>query len=324
MAIGRSAAAVSLLAIGLVRTARADVSPNMAGNATGVFRRFWDFPITSIRQVPLTVGTLAIAVVLLVAGYWVSRLLSRAIASLFAARFKIQPGLSSSIRTLTFYILFTFFAVTSLGLVNFPMTAFTVVGGALAIGVGFGSQNVMNNFISGLILNVERPVRVGDFVQIEEVTGTIERIGARSTIIRASNNSQVIVPNSFFLENRVMNYTLSDDVVRIQLNVGVGYESPVEEVRTILRDEIARHPRLLREFDQHVVFADFGEKALQFEAYFWVHARSILEQREILSDLRFRISDRFRAAGIAIAFAQSDVHLHGAPLDVRVVKDDAH
>lgn len=285
-------------------------------------RAVWEFEIASVSQEPLTVGTIVLAVALLAIGYWISGRLSRWLTAVLIARFRLEAGSVSAIRTLASYTLFAIFAFTSLALVNFPLTAFTIAGGALAIGVGFGSQNVMNNFISGLILNVERPVRVGDFVQVSDTTGTIERIGARSTLIRASNNTQMIVPNSFLLENPVVNFTLTDDVIRSQISLGVVYGSPTREVARLVLQALGEHPRILPDFKPRVVFEDFGDNALIFQAYFWVRARSILEQREIQSDLRFRIDELFRAAGIVIAFPQRDVHLDSQrPVEVRIVKD---
>src|SRR5690606_18317118 len=108
-----------------------------------------------------------------------------------------------------------------LRMANVPLTVFTVVGGALAIGVGFGSQNIINNFVSGLILLLERPIRAGDFIEIGGTIGTVEKIGARSTLLLTPSNMHLIVPNSFFLEKEVLNWTLSDNVVRTEITLGV-------------------------------------------------------------------------------------------------------
>jgi small-conductance mechanosensitive channel len=271
------------------------------------------------------VGTLVLAILLLFAGYGVSRRLSRLVAAVMKKRFKLEAGPASAIETLGFYFLFITFAVTALRLVNFPLTAFTIAGGAIAIGVGFGSQNVMNNFISGLILLLERPVRVGDLVQVEDTHGIVEKIGARSTRILASDNTHIIVPNSFFLENNVVNFTLSDDVLRTQVNVGIIYGSPTREANRIIEEVLAEHSRILEVPKPRIIFSEFGDNSLNFEAYFWIRARTIMDRRQIESDVRFQIDDRFREAGIVIAFPQRDVHLDSAkPLDVRVVEGGSH
>jgi small-conductance mechanosensitive channel len=286
----------------------------------GVFQTL-NHPITTISGMPLTVGTVLLSLVLLVLGYGVSRRLSRLLARFAARRLNLETGHATALETLGFYVLFIAFAITALRLVNFPLTAFTIAGGALAIGVGFGSQNLMNNFMSGLILLLERPVRVGDLVEVEGTYGTIENIGARSTRVRASDNTQIIVPNSFFLQSNVVNFTLSDDVIRTQVNVGVIYGSPTRRVESIIRQVLKEHPRILDDHEPRILFSDFGDNSLNFVAFVWIRARSIMERRQIESDVRFRIDDLFREAGIVIAFPQRDVHLDGTgPIDVRLIE----
>jgi len=287
-----------------------------------VARDVWTYRLALLDGQPIRVGTLVVAALLLVVGYQVSRRVSRALGRSLQRRFQVDPGPATAVETLGFYALFVAFAVTALRLVNFPLTAFTLVGGALAIGVGFGSQNIMNNFISGLILMLERPIRPGDLVQVEGTHGTIERIGARSTRIRASDNTHIIVPNSFFLENNVVNFTLSDDVLRTKVTVGIVYGSPTREAARLIRQALDEHEGVLESYEPQIMFSDFGDNALVFDAFFWVRARSILGRRRIESDVRFRIDDLFREAGIVIAFPQRDVHLDSArPIDVRVLRE---
>jgi small-conductance mechanosensitive channel len=232
----------------------------------------------------------------------------------------LELGAANAAETLSFYGLFVTFALVSLNLVKFPLTVFTIAGGAVAIGVGFGSQNVMNNFISGLILLFERPIRAGDLVSVEGTHGIVEHIGGRSTRIRAPDNTHMIVPNSHLVENSLVNFTLSDDVLRTSVTVGVAYGSPVRTVEERMRLAISEHGLILQEPAPRVLFTDFGDNALVFEALFWIRARTILERRQIESDLRFRIDALFRDADIVIAFPQRDVHLDTLrPLDVRVL-----
>ncbi|OGU01614.1 MAG: hypothetical protein A2W29_11095 [Gemmatimonadetes bacterium RBG_16_66_8] len=289
-------------------------------SAWALFRETWTYPLTVIDGQAITVGTVVVAVILLFVGHRVSRQLSRAIGGVLVRRFRIETGPAAAIQTLAFYVLFVAFGVTALRVVHFPLTAFTILGGALAIGLGFGSQNIMNNFISGLILMLERPIRPGDLVQVEGTHGVVEEIGARSTRILASNNTHIIVPNSFFLENNVVNFTLSDDVLRTQVNVGVVYGSPTREAARLIRQALDENEGVLRSPAPEILFTEFGDNALLFEALFWVRARRILQRRRIESEVRFRIDDLFRAAGIVIAFPQRDVHVDSVkPIEVRVV-----
>lgn len=283
------------------------------------FVRIWNLQITMVADSPVRLGTIIVAVAMVFAGYYFSRRASRGLASLLKKRRQFESGHTAAIEKLSFYLIFVGVVITVLRSVSFPLTAFTFAGGALAIGLGFGSQNLMNNFISGLILLFEQPVRAGDLIEVEGTYGTIENIGARSTRVLASNNTQIIVPNSFLLQSNVVNFTLSDDILRTQVNVGVAYGSPTRQVESIIREAVKDHPQVLKDPAPQIIFADFGDNALGFEIFFWLRARSLMHQRKVQSDLRYRIDDLFREAEITIAFPQRDVHLNPvAPLQVHL------
>ena len=282
----------------------------------------WNYEITTVDDTSITTASVLLALLLFIVGLWVARRGSRFGAQAVRKRFKLDAGAAHALQTLSFYVMLTAFTLLALRAIRFPLTAFTVLGGALAIGVGFGSQNVMNNFISGLILMLERPVRAHDVVEVDGNHGTIEKIGARSTQIRSTDGRHIIVPNSFFLESNVVNWTLSDDLMRAKVSVGVVYGSPtrlVEEqiLRVIAEDEaIIKVPRAM------VIFEEFGDNSLNFDVYFWVKARSPMEMRMVQSRVRFRIDDLFRQHELVIAFPQRDVHIDSsAPLEVRVLTE---
>jgi len=311
----------------LIGWVRADISDALGRPSFGerwsdfvrVVRELWTYEIMVIDDDAITVGSALLALVLLVAGFTLSRRASRALGRLAAERFSVEAGAAAALETFGFYVLLIAFTLFALRTVNFPLTVFTLAGGALAIGIGFGSQNVMNNFISGLILMLERPIRARDLVEIDGTYGTIESIGARSTIIRASDSTQLIVPNSFFLENRIVNWTLSDDVVRSRIVVGVAYGSPTRRVETLIREALNRHPKILSKPEPVILFSEFGDNSLNFEAFFWMRARSPMAVRRVESDVRFSIDDVFREADVVIAFPQRDVHLDSArPIEVRL------
>jgi small-conductance mechanosensitive channel len=200
------------------------------------------------------------------------------------------------------------------------MTVFSFLGGALAIGAGFGSQNIVNNFISGLILLAERPIRVGDVIQLDAWTGTVTQIGARSTKIQTGMNHEIIVPNSKLLETSVVNWTLSDDTVGCLVSVGAAYGSPTREVERLLSLAAAEHPNVLKEPAPQVMFKDFAADSLVFELRFWVNLRAT-NKGEIESDLRFRIEELLSDRGIVIAYPQRDVHLNVLrPVEVRLTQ----
>lgn len=201
--------------------------------------------------------------------------------------------------------------LVTLDLLGVPLTAFAFVSGAVAIGVGFGAQNIINNFISGWILMWERPIKIGDFLEIDEVRGTVEAINTRSTRFRRVDGVHLLIPNSHLLENTVTNWTLVDSLVRTAVRVGVAYGSDVRLTERLIRQAADEHPDVLREPAPMVIFDDFGDSALIFEVNVWIHASSERGLRLIRSDLRFRIDALFREHDVVIAFPQQDVHLDG-------------
>jgi small-conductance mechanosensitive channel len=219
---------------------------------------------------------------------------------------------------------FTVFLIVlfALRVVNIPLTLFTFLGGAVAIGVGFGAQNLINNFISGFIIMAEQPIKIGDLIEIEGNFAMVEEIGARCTRIRTGGNVQILVPNSSFLEKNIINWTHSDKEVRAQITIGVVYGSPVREAERLLLQVADEHKRVRKVPKPFVLFADFGDSSLIFDLYFWISMDRIMDRRIIESDIRFRIDELFREAGIVIAFPQRDIHLDtNKPLEFRLLKD---
>lgn len=202
-------------------------------------------------------------------------------------------------------------AITSMDILNIPLTAFAFVSGAIAIGVGFGAQNIINNFISGWILMWERPIRIGDFLEVGDARGVVECINTRSTLIRRNDGVHMLVPNSQLLENTVTNWTLIDKNARTFVRVGVAYGSDVMLVQKLLFDVIEERDDILPHPKPTVLFEDFGDSALIFDMVFWVNAVSETDIRRRRSEIRFRIYDIFSKNDIAIAYPQRDIHVDG-------------
>ena len=209
---------------------------------------------------------------------------------------------------------FVILAFIILDFLNVPLAAFAFISGAVAIGVGFGAQNIINNFISGWILMWERPIKIGDFLELGDVKGSVESINTRSTRIRRVDGVHLLVPNSFLLENTVTNWTLIDQLVRTTVRVGVAYGSDVNRVTELLKKAAQEHPKVLKNPKSSVIFDDFGDNALVFDLNVWIHATAESDLRGTRSDLRYRIDALFPAAGIVIAFPQRDVHVDGEVL----------
>jgi small-conductance mechanosensitive channel len=280
----------------------------------------WSYELTSVDDRPITVGKVISGLILLVIGYLVSRFLSRLFGRRVLPRVGMHQSAAAALQTVVFYTLVATFAMLALWLVNVPLAVFTFLGGAVAIGVGFGSQKIINNFISGLILLAERPIRVGDLIQIDGLYGTVSQIGARSTRVTTANNVEIIVPNSSFLENNVVNWTLSDDRVRTMVAVGVAYGSPTRDVSRLLKRAADEHGLVMASPEPFVWFTEFGDNALQFQLHFWLQMKNLSDRLRVESDMRHKIDSLFREARIEIAFPQRDVHLDTLrPLDVRLL-----
>ncbi len=281
----------------------------------------WSYEITSIDDQPITVSKIILGIVFLLAGYWISRLIAAVIARVVLPKLGLSPAAIAPLRTVVLYLLVAAFTFLALDVVNVPLTVFAFMGGAIAIGVGFGSQNLVNNFISGLILLVERPIRIGDLVNVDGIEANIERIGARSTRVRTGSNLDILVPNSKFLENNVTNWTLSNTRIRTSVTVGVSYGSPVATVIEVLDSVVRNHPKVLDTQDPIVLFKEFGDNSLNFEVHFWVHMRKMMDSRRVESDVRVEIDSAFRDKKITIAFPQRDVHIDmQAPIEVRLAE----
>lgn len=283
----------------------------------------WSYELTSTRDDnPITVGKVVLGALLLVLGFAISKRLSRFFGRRVLPRLGVQEGAAHALGSLTFYALVCCATLVALRLVNVPLTLFTFLGGAIAIGVGFGSQRPINNFLSGLILLTERPVRVGDMIQLGDLTGIVESIGTRSTRLRTETNLEVIVPNSALVENNVSNWTLSDPTIRSVVKVGVQYGTPTDKVIEILESVAEQHIRVLDAPEPFAWFTGFGDNALEFELHFYLVFRSLTEQKRIQSELRQEIERRFREAHIVVAFPQRDVHLDTTkPLQIHVTGD---
>ena len=283
----------------------------------------WAYEFFSVDDKPITAGKVFTGLILLVAGIWASRRISNFLGRRVFPRFGLNEGASAAMRSICFYLFIILVTLAALKAVNVPLTVFTILGGALAIGVGFGSQNIVNNFISGLIILAERPIRVGDMVQFDQIMGVVGKIGARSTRVTTADNIELIVPNSTIVQSNVTNWTLSDQRVRGHVSVGVAYGSPTRDVANLLLKAADDHGRILAKPEPFVWFSDFGDNALVFDLYFWVEVRKLADRRTIESDCRYRIDNLFRSAGICIAFPQRDVHLDHGPNPIRVQVEPA-
>lgn len=280
----------------------------------------WDYPLINLEGSPLTVKKIALALIILVVGFACTRFVTRQLRRLMSARADMDANVVATINRLVHYFMLAFVVLFAMYTVNIPLTVFTLFGGALAIGVGFGAQNLINNFISGLILMVERPIRIGDIIEVDGKAGRVEEIGARCSRLAVFSGVDILVPNSKLLEQNVINWTLSDQKRRYSVRVGVAYGSPTRDVSKLILKAVEDHGKILKNPEPVVVFQDFGDNSLVFEVFFWLPMNTSTDSRVVCSDIRHMIDKLFRDAGIDIAYPQRDLHVDFTkPLDVRMV-----
>jgi len=242
-------------------------------------------------------------------------ILTRWIAKLISKRLvikKVDPNVIHLLIRLFYVIAMAVLLVTTLELINVPITAFAFLSGAIAIGVGFGAQNIINNFISGWILMWERPIRIGDFLEVEDAKGVVEEINTRSTRIRRVDGVHLLIPNSKLLENTVVNWTLIDSLVRTSVKVGVAYGSPVKKVAELVLQATTDQEKVVKTPLPIVTFEDFGDNALMFEVTFWLDSIAEGGLRVMRSNIRFRLEELFEENNIVVAYPQRDLHIDGS------------
>ena len=302
-----------------VRSERFDLS-NTITVLVGKIRGAWDYELWVIDERSVTLKKVAMAFLILVFGLALVKITVRLIATRILPRTHLKSTTASAIGKVLNYVAILLIILLALRWVNIPLTLFAFLGGAVAIGVGFGAQNLINNFISGFIMMAEQPIKIGDLVEVDNQFAVVEEIGARCTRIRTGSNVHILVPNSSFLEKSIINWTLSDRKIRTRVIVGVVYGSPVREVERLLTQAVMENKKVLKAPEPFVLFNDFGDNALIFEIHFWISISRLMERLMIESEIRFRIDDLFRQAGIVIAFPQRDVHLDTQrPLELRIV-----
>ena len=191
--------------------------------------------------------------------------------------------------------------------VGVQLDSLLVVFGAVGVGIGFGLQNIANNFVSGLILMSERPVKLGDVVDVGGVLGTVERIGIRATTLRKFDQTQSIVPNGDLISQTVTNWTLDDKRVRIDFIVGVAYGSDTRLVGTILQDLLSANESVLEDPEPRVLFVEFGDSSLNFRVLAYV--ANVSDRLTTQSELHFAIDEAFRKNDVEIPFPQRDLHV---------------
>jgi small-conductance mechanosensitive channel len=293
----------------LCALASSDCLSDLGGNARHVLTyKILQIGTLTINVVFLIKTAIFIAVLILL-----SRLLQKFIVGRLLSRIHIAEAQRFALGrfiTYAFFLIGVFVGVQSLG-VN--LNSLVIFGGAVGVGVGLGLQNVVSNFVAGLILLIEQPIRIGDRIEIKETMGDVIRIAARSTWVRTNDNVLIVVPNSDFINSATINWTANDRTVRIHLPVGVSYDSDPEQVRSLLLQVAKGNKNVLAEPKADVIFTDYGDNSINFSLRVWTDTQTQIPA-VLKSDLYFAAFEVFRQAGVELPFPQRDLHIRSSDI----------
>ena len=290
---------------------------NAFGAPRDLMRRLLSYSIP-IGQTRLSVTDIALAITVVGASALFARYLKVVLRDKVLPAFQLPVNAEFLFLRFTHLIVIAFGVLVAVNLIGFNMSSVLVALGGLSIGIGFGLQNIASNFVSGVILVFERPIKIGDRVTVEGTYGVVKAINMRSTVVATPEDIDIIIPNSKFISETVTNMTHDNTRTRIKVPVGVSYESDDDLVKMLLVEVANSHPETIKEINPDlpdvvppfVRFIRFGDSSLDFELLAWIP--NVMRRLEIISDLHFMIRKKFREHGIVIAFPQRDVHLYPA------------
>lgn len=285
-------------------------------------RAWLEMPLLPIGHTRLTLWAVLYLLGLVAFLIYVTGKLKAWIVDRLLARTRVDIGIRQAVGSIFRYVVIAIGFMIILQTAGIDLSALTVLAGALGIGVGFGLQNITNNFVSGLIILFERPIKVGDRIEVGNITGDVVNISPRATTVVTNDNIAVIVPNSEFISSRVINWSYTNRDVRLNFPVGVAYRSDPEEVRKLLLEVAADHPGVLKERKADVLLQEFGDSSLNFILRVWT--RDYATTPGVLrSELNYAICKKFKEGGIEIPFPQRDLHVRSGALEVKMVPQES-
>ena len=273
------------------------------------FKFVWSLlstPLFELGNSQISLASLFVALLILGVFFIISKIIERGVKNALQNK-AIDPGIKGSIGRFSRYLTVILGVFIALDTIGISLSSIAALGAVLMVGVGFGLQNIAQNFISGIIILLERPIKQGDIVVVGGVSGKVLDIRVRSTVIETRDDVAIIVPNSLFIAEQVINDSFSGNKIRRTLKVGVAYGSDIERVTEILLKIANNHEQIIKNPGPKILFMDFGSSSLDFELRFWV--TELWTTEVILSDLRYAIDREFRKEKINIPFPQRDLHI---------------
>ncbi len=277
------------------------------------WKEFLDFPLVKAGGVQFTIGHLIELVVLLALVWLAEMVFRRVFLSRVLSRSRLRPAVQFAITKIARYTFLVLGVYLSLQAVEINLSSLAFLAGALGVGVGFGLQNIISNFISGLIILAEQPIALGDRVEVSGAVGRVTEINLRSTTVITSDNICIIVPNSNLITGTVVNWSHGDPTVRTRLPVGVAYGTDVEQLKTLLLEVAAADPDILKKPEPEVLFVGYGDSAINFELAVW-SSEMLDKPLRFKSRIYYAMHKTLEAHKIEIPFPQRDLHLRSGTL----------
>lgn len=274
--------------------------------------RVLNYPLLKLGDTQVTLSLLLAILLLLVLVVVGERLIRHLVVLRLLRKTKLEPSLQYAISRIVGYLVLALGIYIALQVVGLNLSSLAVIAGAVGVGIGFGLQNIINNFVSGLIILAERHIAIGDRIVVGGVDGKVDKISLRSTTVITSDNIAIIVPNADLISNAVTNWSYGDAKVRFRIPVGIAYGSDIERFKSALLEVADAHPAVLKEPKPAVLFAGFGESSLDFELAVWT-TEMIHNPRRFRSDLLYAMERKLRECQIEIPFPQRDLHLRSGP-----------
>lgn len=259
-----------------------------------------------IGTLGISIGSVLSMLLILAITFLISRFIKIIIEDEILAHSKLPKGVPAAISVTIRYFIITLGVLMALSAAGIDLSKFGLLAGALGVGIGFGLQNIVNNFISGLILVYERPINVGDTIEVENLMGTVNRIGIRSSNVRTYDGAEVVVPNGNLISNQLINWTLSDNKRRVELKVGTAYGTDPNVVLELLKKVAMNHEDVLKTPEPRALFEEFGDSSLNFRLLFWVPFEMGIGAK---SDIAIGVYNIFKENNIEIPFPQVDLHV---------------
>ena len=270
----------------------------------------------------VTIGSILLLLILFASVIIIERIVQKQLIRRFLSRTKLQPSLQFGLSRIIGYTLIAVGFYVAFQLVGVDLSSLAIIAASLGVGIGFGLQNIINNLVSGIIILAERPISIGDRIEVAGVAGRVTKIQLRSTTVVTNDNITMIVPNADFISNTVTNWSHGDPKVRIRVPVGVAYGSDLKLLQRLLLEAAAEHPKALRDPSPVVLFTEFGDSSLNFELGVWTQEMTATPIH-FTSEMNFIIDQKLRENDIEIPFPQRDLHVRsGLPAAAEASNED--